>query len=70
MLRNIKPNLDSKGSEVIYIGKDLHKLDLINGERYIIRKYKFNKFKNKMTVVLKYHNVRHKFDLDNFYINC
>jgi len=68
MLRNIKPNLDSKGSEILYIGKDLNKLDLKNGEKYIIRKYKLNKFKNKMTVVLKDHNVRHKFDLDNFHL--
>lgn len=70
MFRKIKPNLDSKGSEVLYIGKDLNKLGLKNGEKYIIRKYKLNKFKNKMIVVLQDHNVRHKFDLNNFYVSC
>jgi predicted transcriptional regulator with HTH domain len=69
MLRNIKPNLDSKGTEIIYIGKDLIKLGLQNGEKYIIRKYKLNKFKNRMTVILKDHNVRHKFELDCFYVS-
>lgn len=69
MLRNIKPHLDRKGTEVLYIGKDLKKLGLINGEKYIIRKYKLNKLKDRMTVVLENHNVRHKFDLDYFYVS-
>jgi hypothetical protein len=51
MFRNIKPNLDRKGTEVFYMGKDLVKLGLKNGEKYIIKKYKFNKFKDRMTVI-------------------
>ena len=70
MLRNIKPNLDSKGSEVTYMGKDLNKLGLKNGKKYIVEKYKLNKFKNEMTVVLYGLNIRHKFDLNNFYVSC